>query len=76
MADAGEIGSSCKRERCIRYATCTKAREDLTSASIYDSTITGSSAQTERERLARNAQLKMNWENQMETDGDRNHVWR
>ena len=30
---------------------------------IYESTITGSSAQSERERLARNAQLKMNWEN-------------
>ena len=27
----------------------------------YESTITGSSAQTEGERLARNAQLKMNW---------------
>ena len=31
---------------------------------IYENTITGSSAQSERERLARNAQLKMNWENQ------------
>ena len=30
---------------------------------IYESTITGSSAQSERERLARNAQLKMNWKN-------------
>ena len=30
---------------------------------IYENTITGSSAQSERERLARNAQLKMNWEN-------------
>ena len=30
---------------------------------IYESTITGSSVQSERERLARNAQLKMNWEN-------------
>ena len=28
---------------------------------IYEFTITGSSAQSERERLARNAQLKMNW---------------
>ena len=31
---------------------------------IYENTVTGSSAQSERERLARNAQLKMNWENQ------------
>ena len=30
---------------------------------IYESTITDSSAQSERERLARNAQLKMNWVN-------------
>ena len=30
---------------------------------IYENTITGSLAQSERERLARNAQLKMNWEN-------------
>ena len=30
---------------------------------IYENTITGSSAQSERERLARNAQLKMNREN-------------
>ena len=30
---------------------------------IYENTITGLSAQSERERLARNAQLKMNWEN-------------
>ena len=30
---------------------------------IYEVTITGSSAQSERERLARNAQSKMNWEN-------------
>ena len=30
---------------------------------IYENTITGSSAQSERERLARKAQLKMNWEN-------------
>ena len=30
---------------------------------VYDNTITGSSAQSERERLVRNAQLKMNWEN-------------
>ena len=30
---------------------------------IYEDTITGSSAQSERERLARNAQSKMNWEN-------------
>ena len=30
---------------------------------IYENTITVSSAQSERERLARNAQLKMNWEN-------------
>ena len=29
----------------------------------YKNTITGSSAQSERERLARNAQLKMNWDN-------------
>ena len=29
----------------------------------YENTITGSSAQSERDRLARNAQLKMNWEN-------------
>ena len=28
--------------------------------SIYENTITGSSGQSERERLARNAQLKMN----------------
>ena len=33
---------------------------------IYENTITGSSAQSERERLARNAQLKMNWENRCE----------
>ena len=31
---------------------------------IYEDTITGSSAQSERGRLARNAQSKMNWENQ------------
>ena len=30
---------------------------------VYENTITGSSAQSEREKLARNAQLKMNWEN-------------
>ena len=30
---------------------------------IYEDTITGSSAQSERERLARKAQSKMNWEN-------------
>ena len=30
---------------------------------IYENTITGSLVQSERERLARNAQLKMNWEN-------------
>ena len=30
---------------------------------IYENTIKGSSAQLERERLARNAQLKINWEN-------------
>ena len=30
---------------------------------IYEKTITSSSAQSEQERLARNAQLKMNWEN-------------
>ena len=30
---------------------------------IYENTITGSSAQSEKERLAMNAQLKMNWEN-------------
>ena len=30
---------------------------------IYEKTITGSSAQSEQERLARNAQLKTSWEN-------------
>ena len=35
----------------------------LTLESIYENTITGSSAQSELKRLARNAQLKMNWEN-------------
>ena len=30
---------------------------------VYENTRTGSSAQSERESLARNAQLKMNWEN-------------
>ena len=30
---------------------------------IYENTIKGSSAHSERERLARNAQIKMNWEN-------------
>ena len=30
---------------------------------IYENTIRGSSAQSERDRLATNAQLKMNWEN-------------
>ena len=30
---------------------------------IYENTITGSPAQSERERLARNTQLKTNWEN-------------
>ena len=38
---------------------------------IYESTVTGSSDQSERKRLARHAQLKMNWKNrcqkQMET---------
>ena len=44
---------------------------------IYENTKTGSSAQLERERLARNAQLKINWGKLMsETDGDRDHVWR
>ena len=44
---------------------------------IYENTITGSSAQSERERLARNAQLKMNWGKSMpETNGDRDHMWR
>ena len=35
----------------------------LPSEPIYENTLTGSSAQSERERLARNAQLKMKWEN-------------
>ena len=57
---------------------------------IYENTITGSSAQSEREQVARNAQLKMNRENrcqkQMEivimcgeqpwTQADRNTVSR
>ena len=30
---------------------------------IYENRITGSSAQSERERSARNAQLKIDWEN-------------
>ena len=30
---------------------------------IYEKTIVGSSAQSERERNARNAQQKMNWQN-------------
>ena len=34
----------------------------LTLEPIYENTITGSSAQSERKRLARNAQLKINWE--------------
>ena len=44
---------------------------------IYEDTITGSSAQSERERLARNAQSKMNWGKLVsETTGDRNNVRR
>ena len=44
---------------------------------IYEVTITGSSAQSERERLARNAQSKMNWGKPMsETTGNRNNVRR
>ena len=39
--------------------------------SIYENTITGSSAESERERLARNAQLKMKWKKLLpETNGD------
>ena len=37
---------------------------------IYENTITGSSSQSERERLARNAQLKMNWENRCQKQMD------
>ena len=36
---------------------------ELPLETIFENTITSSSAQSERERLARNAQLKMNWEN-------------
>ena len=44
---------------------------------IYENTITGSSAQLERERQARNAQLKMNWENRCQKqDGGWDQVWR
>ena len=40
----------------------------LLSEPIYENTITGSSSQSERERLARNAQLKMNSENRCQKE--------
>ena len=64
MANAGEIGLSRKGEHRIGYTTRTKAREcSISLEPIYKSTLTGYSAQSEQEVLARNAQLKMNWEN-------------
>ena len=50
----------------IALATLLEAKPEtvqLPLEPIYENTITGSTAQSERERLARNAQLKMNWEN-------------
>ena len=43
---------------------------------IYENTITSSSAQSERERLARNAQLKMNWENRCQKQMEIGIRWR
>ena len=40
---------------------------------IYEETIVGASAQSERERNARNAQQKMNWQNKCQRD--RHNVW-
>ena len=42
---------------------------------IYENTKTESSAQSERERLARNAQLKMNWENRCQKQREIVIMW-
>ena len=47
----------------------------LPSETTYKNTTTGYCAEAERERLARNAQLKMNWENRCQKQRDRSHVW-
>ena len=64
MADAVETGPSCKGEYCIGYSTRTKARECSisfrTDLREYNNRFL---SQSERERLARNPQLKMNWQN-------------
>ena len=41
---------------------------DLPLESIYEETIVGSSAQSERERNARNAQQKLNWQHKCQTN--------
>ena len=47
----------------------------LSSETIYENTIAGSSAESERERLARNAQLKMKSDNRCQKQRDRSHGW-
>ena len=64
VADAGQVSSSC--EENITLDTLLEPKPEtvqLPLEPIYEDTITGSSAQSERERLSRNAQSKMNWEN-------------
>ena len=60
MADAGKIGSSCEENIALDMLIEPKTEAvELPPEPIYENTITGSSAQLERERLARSAQLKM-----------------
>ena len=64
MADAGKIGSSCEGNIALEILLEPKPENvQLPSEPIYENTITGSSAQSEREKLARNGQLKMNRQN-------------
>ena len=64
MENAIQIGTIGKSEYNSRHSTCNKARDGGPPLEpIYEETIVGSSAQSERERNARNAQQKMNWQN-------------
>ena len=61
VADAGQVSASCEGIDTLLEPKPETVQLPL--EPIYEVTITGSSAQSERERLARNAQSKMNWEN-------------
>ena len=64
VADAGQVSSSCEGNITLDTLLEPKPKTlQLSLEPIYEDTITGSSAQSEKERLARNAQSKMNWEN-------------